>query len=873
MKTFSRTLLAGLSLLALLAAGLLTAPGPRLARAHVPQPQEDIVPINGLAYWATPPTGPDFEGVTLIPFQAHNPTREVWEATLAQNERYLDPEMMPENIQVSYSGYVSGSGNLYINDFSECMVYLDPTDPDHLLGSSKFFYYPEDYDFYTGVFESYDGGHTWDEAIPNGVRDYSMTSDPVTTYDDQGNGYFTLLTRGPTGVDMLKKPVGGYWLPPVVVDRTTYTDKQWIMGDQDYQGISPYAGYLYMSWTSFSGPVTGIVLSRSTDRNQTWSAPIQLAGGDVQGSIPGVAPDGTVYVVFGRDIFYGGPGTMEFVESTNGGLSFGAPTVAANITSIPYFLPDPFGHYRNFRSPASLPGFAISPSNGNLYIVWSDYRHGDADIYFTRSTDEGATWDTPVRLNDDPIGNGMDQFQPQVNVAPNGRVAVMWFDRRLPCPDLPWIPEAHRGVYNGCIDTFMTRSFDDGLTWQPNIRASAQTWDWTLNLPWTGSAGFIGDYQGVASNDDYDFPFWNATANLGENAENYQEIFVAIVPLEPPDLSPSTKQVTPDIVHPGGVLSYTVLLANEGYTGTTAAAMSDTLPLSTALITSSLGASSGYLGYDPASRTITWTGAISMAGHVTVTFAVTTDPALPEGAPVVNRAWIDDGAGNDFWRVATATITIPPVILATDPADGAVDVPVSATVVITFSEAMSTTTLSLTAVPDPGGWSASWSVSDTVATLAHEPFAPNTTYTLTVWALDDEGEALAPGPVPNPWSFITAALPPSPPYVLGTDPADGAVDVALTATVVITFSEAMNTTTLSLTATPDPGGWSASWGVSDTVVLLTHDPFAYSTTYTLTVWAEDTQGEGLVSGPVPNPWAFGTLSQALYQIYLPLVMR
>jgi hypothetical protein len=486
----------------------------------------EIQPINGMAYWATPPTGPDFEGVRLVPFQAKNPDRATWEATLAQNQRYLDPSALPENIQVSYSGWVPGASH-YVNDFSEVMVYRDPSNPSHLLGASKFFFDPANYGFYTGVFESYDGGLTWTELEPAGVENYSMTSDPVTTFDDQGNGYFTLLTRGPTGVDMLKKPVGHVWQPPVVVDRTTSTDKQWIMADQNPQGVSPYPGYLYMSWTSFGGPVSGIVLSRSTNRNVTWSSPIQLAGGDVQGSVPGVAPDGTVYVVFGRGIFYGGAGTLEFVKSSNGGATFNAPAVAAHITAIPYTLPNSW-----FRTPASLPAFAVSPSNGNLYIAWADYRNGDADIYFSRSTNAGSSWSLPVRLNDDPVGNGTDQIQPQVSVAPNGRVAVMWFDRRLACPDLPWIPANHQGMANFCIDTFVTRSFDDGQSWVPNIRASAQTWDWTLNLPLDGSGdGFIGDYQGIASNNEYDFPFWNATANLGANAENYQEVFVARLPV------------------------------------------------------------------------------------------------------------------------------------------------------------------------------------------------------------------------------------------------------------------------------------------------------------------------------------------------------
>jgi hypothetical protein len=270
------------------------------------QPPDEIVPVNGTAYWATTPTGPDFEGVQLIPFQASNPTRQIFDLSMAQIQPYLSAEFYIENIQVSHSGMISGASN-YVNDFSEVMVAIDPTDPNHLLGSSKFFYNPASYDFYTGVFQSFDGGLTWEEEQPAAAEDYSLTSDPVNTFDDQGNGYFTLLTRGPTGLDMLKQPAGGGSWIKTVVDRTTSTDKQWIIGDQNPQGISPYAGNLYMSWTSFGGPVTGIVFSRSTDGNQTWSSPIELTDGDIQGSVPGVAPDGTVYVVYGRSISTGRP--------------------------------------------------------------------------------------------------------------------------------------------------------------------------------------------------------------------------------------------------------------------------------------------------------------------------------------------------------------------------------------------------------------------------------------------------------------------------------------------------------------------------------------------------------------------------------------
>lgn len=862
-KIPSAAMIAALLLLALTSAIGAQAPG---------GDENETVPINGTAYWATEPTGPDFQGVTLIPFQAHNPTRAAWEATLAQNERYLSPDDVLPNIQVSHSGWITGASH-FVNDFSEVMVYLDPTAPDHLLGCSKFFYEPSTYSFYTGVFESYDGGYTWTQLQPDGVETYSMTSDPVTTFDHLGNGYFTLLTRGPTGLDMLKKPVSSDWQLPVVVDRTTYTDKQWIMGDQDPQGISPYAGYLYMSWTDVSA--SRIVFSRSIDGNTTWSSPLQLASSSVQGSIPGVAPDGTVYVVFGRNIFYGpAPGTIEFVKSTDGGVSFTSAAVAANITAIPWHLPDPFNNNPNFRSPASLPAFAVSPTNGNLYAAWADYRNNDSDIYFARSTDGGDTWDPAVRLNDDPISNGIDQWQPQVSVAPNGRVAVMWFDRRLPCPDLPWIPAAHVGVLNGCIDTFMTRSFDDGQTWVPNIRASAQTWDWTLNLPFTGSDGFIGDYQGIASNDIYDFPFWNATANLGENDENYQEVFIAMVVADMPDLIPSKKEVMPSVVPPGGGLTYTIVLDNVGFEDAAAARLTDTVPMSTTYVPDSLdyppGMSVG--GYDPALDAITWTGAVSVGLPVTITFQVTVDLAAENGAVITNTAIISDGAGRGFERTATATVSTqaPPFIESTEPADGASGVPITASLVVTFSEPMDTSSLSYDVVPDPGDWTVTWGISNTVLVLTPGTWDYAQVYTVTIDAENEVGQALVPGPVPNPWSFTTIG---PPPYVAGTSPADGASGVPITASLVITFSEPMITGTLAYTIAPNPGGWAEAWNDGDTVVTLNHAGLAYSQTYTVTVAAHDLDGQALVPGPVPNPWSFATESSSVFSVYLPVVLK
>jgi len=650
LKNPSQRVGTGVAVAAGLAAGLA---GVVLAGAPAgPASPDDIVPINGPAYLGSRPTGPDLTGVRLTAFQARNPRRAVLDATRAQ--RADDVDAIPLNVQASRSGVVKGASRR-VNDHSEVMLAIDPTDPLHLLGGSKFFYRPESYDFYTGVFESTDGGLTWAQEQPPGVQTYGLTSDPVNTFDDAGNGYFTLLTRRPGGLTMSKKPVGRNWEQPVVVVQLEQTDKQWIAADQDPEGTSPYAGNLYMSWTQFA--VGAIEFNRSVDGNRTWSPTIRLATGRVQGSIPGVAPDGTVYVVYGVDVFGGTPGEMRFVKSTNGGRTFTSSALAADIRSIPGRLPN--GRFRN----SSLPGFAVSPADGSLYVVWSDYRNGDADIYMTRSSDGGDAWSAPVRLNDDPEGNGVDQIMPQVSVAPGGRVAVMWLDRRMACPDLPWIDAARVGAENTCIDTYLTRSTDGGATWAPNLRVSAQTWDPAINLPIvSGDTGFIGDYQGIASSETMDFPFWNATADLGANPDRYQQIFVARVPVEPiPEaLSASTFTAAPAEVLPGETARFELALRAAGASPLPTVTVRFELPRGGEFDFLSLASSSGVLDYEVRPNTVTWTGGVEAAKPVTISFDVRADAAARAGDRLTAIATITDGERAAYLREASARVAAAP---------------------------------------------------------------------------------------------------------------------------------------------------------------------------------------------------------------------
>ena len=86
---------------------------------------------------------------------------------------------------------------------------------------------------------------------------------------------------------------------------------------------------------------------------------------------------------------------------------------------------------RNFPRPGGWPVVAIDPrGSGRLFVVWGDYRRRPRIVCAT-SEDSGRTWTEPVRVNDDPRGNGKDQSMQWLAVDPtDGAAYVVFYDRR-----------------------------------------------------------------------------------------------------------------------------------------------------------------------------------------------------------------------------------------------------------------------------------------------------------------------------------------------------------------------------------------------------------------------------------------------------------
>jgi hypothetical protein len=172
--------------------------------------------------------------------------------------------------------------------------------------------------------------------------------------------------------------------------------------------------------------------------------------------------------------------TIAFTQSHDGGKTF-APSRSVIDVAPPYF--GGAGGIPGVSRAMGFPQIGLGRRDGKrpepLYLSWSDYRNGDVDVFCVSSTDRGRTWSKPVRVNNDPIHNGIDQFFQWMAVDPeSGDVYVQFYDRR----DDP---------VNRKTGVTLARSIDEGKTF------INYAWDETTFE--TVRPTFLGDYTWLAA--------------------------------------------------------------------------------------------------------------------------------------------------------------------------------------------------------------------------------------------------------------------------------------------------------------------------------------------------------------------------------------
>ncbi|HUR18250.1 MAG TPA: sialidase family protein [Acidimicrobiales bacterium] len=239
-------------------------------------------------------------------------------------------------------------------------------------------------------------------------------------------------------------------------------------------------GRAYLSWVQvsstgaygFTSDANPVVVSRTDDGGATWAAAVTVSPpGRARVVAPSMAtgPKGRLYVAYldvGNDILdysgahegrggpaYPGPWSLVLARSGDGGVSWSEAVVDTALVPTERFL----------QVHPPTPSVIVDPASGRLYLCFHDARLGDADVWVW-SSDDATRWNPPRRVNDTPRGDGRAQYLPQLAIAPNGRLDVVYYDRRADPLDR----------YN---EVSLQSSVDKGATFAPHLRLSDAAFD------------------------------------------------------------------------------------------------------------------------------------------------------------------------------------------------------------------------------------------------------------------------------------------------------------------------------------------------------------------------------------------------------------
>ncbi|MDQ4068872.1 MAG: cell wall-binding repeat-containing protein [Actinomycetota bacterium] len=455
-------------------------------------------------------------------------------------------------------------------------VAVNPADPRHIVLIDE--------DFIAGQCDyhvTFDGGRTWTDGHLQAPPDFA--NPPCRTFDSGGyahfnqsvafgtgqNVYVTFAShRGPQqrpesriiqgegdSILVARSTDGGRTFSPAVVAIQGSPESQpyYIRpglgveprpdGDRIY--ISAWGVIVTSGGAGGGGGDRRLVTTVSHDGGLTWAPPVdaQAPGEAVrEPTEPVVGSDGAVYVGWRNRDPAPAPNHIIVAKSVDQGATW-ARSQAGEVTGP------------GISNNGGFPRLAIDKRTNALYLVYQGLNFGDLDIIFQRSTDGGQTWSPPTRVNDDARGNGAAQVAPHISVAPNGRIDLVWFDRRGGYTFTGLDPDSR-----GQGDIYYTSSSDGGLTFSANRRVT----DRALNLD-VGLNARVGSYiwygpELAPIGDDRVLIVW-PDGRLGSVDTETQDIFMATV-----DLAAAGPAAVEHLARPSPV-NFSVLLSQLAYPG------------------------------------------------------------------------------------------------------------------------------------------------------------------------------------------------------------------------------------------------------------------------------------------------------------------
>lgn len=399
---------------------------------------------------------------------------------------------------------------------------------------------------------SFDAGANWRQtaiALPNhgGRKCYA----PDVAFSRDGTLYVSFVTLAGRG-----NVPDALWLSRSTDGGRTLSTPVKVHGPLTFQvrlAADPVkAGRVYLTWLQagdvgtlkFTQTGNPIVAARSDDGGVTWSEPVRVsstARARVVTPAPVVGRDGTLYVLYldlGEDRLdyeggHGGRGgpaypgryALVLARSRDHGARWEESLVDDRI--------GPLARFVVFLAPA--PSLAVDDS-GRVYAAFQDDRLGDADVMLWSLNPGASTWKGPTRVNDTESRDGTAQYLPKLAVAPDGRLDVLYYDRRAD----------RRNLLN---EVSLQSSFDHGGTFTPALRLSSRPSDSRIGFGAKEGLPDLGSRLALISGDRAALALWTDT-RAGTPVTQKQDLAEAAVAVSDPA---RLSQAVRDALRYGGV--------------------------------------------------------------------------------------------------------------------------------------------------------------------------------------------------------------------------------------------------------------------------------------------------------------------------------
>jgi hypothetical protein len=288
------------------------------------------------------------------------------------------------------------------------------------------------------------GGFTW----ANGSRLYyaNLTSNLPTGNNEQAfRGFEAIGVSRTDNVQAAAAGVKSAWMTPVLISRqssTTFSDKEQIWADN--ASSSPFFGNVYVCWAMFQGQEKSrnaapaqLQVAVSHDGGSTWTQhPIGAAANNgqrnpVDGCTVRTDSRGNAFVFGVGTVSAAGHSSFELMSrSSDGGTTWTVPVPVSGPVTQPGVIDPVLGRpvidgvagARSDLAPAPSVDIANGAPTGadatdRMVMTYVSGQLAKPHVFFTESTNHGATWSTPRAIE---TGSNDRGYYTAPAISPNG---------------------------------------------------------------------------------------------------------------------------------------------------------------------------------------------------------------------------------------------------------------------------------------------------------------------------------------------------------------------------------------------------------------------------------------------------------------------